>query len=72
VAAGSFQCVWFVSLGERHHKPVLEWLQLQQQQQQGEAAAAAAGAGENGATAAVGPGYVVVSTVKEVPQVSLG
>lgn len=25
VAAGSFQCVWFVSLGEPHHKPVVEW-----------------------------------------------
>ncbi|KAG2495856.1 hypothetical protein HYH03_006094 [Edaphochlamys debaryana] len=25
VAAGSFQCVWFVGLGERHQKPVVEW-----------------------------------------------
>ncbi|EFJ45758.1 hypothetical protein VOLCADRAFT_105839 [Volvox carteri f. nagariensis] len=25
VAAGSFQCVWFVGLGERHQKHVVEW-----------------------------------------------
>jgi hypothetical protein len=71
VAAGSFQCVWFFCLGDRHHKPVVEWLQQQlaqqqqqQQQQQGTPAAAAADGG------ATGPAFTVVGTIKEVPQVS--
>merc|ERR1712216_395812 len=27
VRAGSFQCVWFFSLGNRHQQPVVEWWQ---------------------------------------------
>jgi hypothetical protein len=66
--------VWFFSLGERHHKPIFEWLQQQleqqssaqgqlQQQQQSEA-------GSEGAEADTsGPSYTVVATIKEVPQV---
>lgn len=88
VAAGSFQCVWFFSLGERHHKPVFEWLQQQveQQQQQGtigpaaEAAPASRAAGgsvveqsaETEAEAAGGLGFAVVAAMKEVPQVRKG
>lgn len=69
VAAGSFQCVWFFSLGERHHKPVFEWLQQQLQQQQGRADG---GGAALAADDAAGPaGFTVVATVKEVPQVSL-
>ena len=68
VAAGSFQCVWFFCLGERHHKPVVEWLQQQltQQQQQQQGTSAAAAAADGGAT---GPAFTVVGTIKEVPQV---
>jgi hypothetical protein len=59
--------VWFFCLGERHHKPVMEWLQQQltqqQQQHQGISAAVAADGG------ATGPAFTVVGTMKEVPQV---
>jgi hypothetical protein len=68
VAAGSFQCVWIFSLGERHHKPVFEWVQQQlAQQQQGEDAEGAAAV----AAAAAGPAYCVVASTREVPEVSL-
>jgi hypothetical protein len=74
VAAGSFQCVWFFSLGERHHKPVFEWVQQQlaqqQQQQEGEVAEVAAGAGAAAAATAAGPAYCVVASTREVPEVS--
>jgi hypothetical protein len=64
VAAGSFQCVWFFSLGERHHKPVFEWVQQQlaqqQQQQQREDAEG---------TGAAGPAYCVVASTHQAPEV---
>lgn len=69
VAAGSFQCVWFFSLGERHHKPVFEWLQQQLQQQQGRTDGGGAALAADDAAGPVG--FTVVATVKEVPQVSL-
>jgi hypothetical protein len=63
VAAGSFQCVWFFSLRERHHKPVIEWVQQQleqQQQQQG---------GEAAGDVPAGAAYCLAATTKDIPQV---
>jgi hypothetical protein len=75
VAAGSFQCVWFFHLGERHHKPVFEWLQQQLQgqqgqQQQGQADGQGAAAAADDVAADPSHGFTVVATAKEVPQVS--
>jgi hypothetical protein len=68
VAAGSFQCVWFFSLGERHHKPVFEWVQqqlAQQQQQQQQQQQDGEGCGD----AAAGPAYCLAASTRDVPQV---
>ena len=43
--AGSFQCIWFVCLGEKHQKPIVQWWHSQ-------AAAAAAASAASAAAAA--------------------
>ncbi len=44
--AGSFQCIWFVCLGEKHQKPIVQWWHSQAAAAAAATAAAAAAAGD--------------------------
>jgi hypothetical protein len=71
VTAGSFQCVWFFCLGERHHKPVIDWLtaQLEQQPEQGrEQQGGSAKEAEADGEAPQGPAYAIAASIRDVPQ----
>eukprot|EP00873_Tetraselmis_striata_P003891 jgi/Tetstr1/424155/TSEL_014761.t1 len=57
VRAGSFQCVWFFSMGNKHQKPVLEWWRR-----------AAQGQPSDDSPGREPPEYTIASDVKELPQ----
>lgn len=75
VAAGSFQCVWFVSLGPTHQQPIVEWWRKSIESSTAAAAAAAVPRPEAGAEGGVGgplrgirpAGCMIVASVAELP-----
>ncbi len=58
VAAGSFQCVWFISLTSQHQNPVVDWWRKNFE--------ACSGDGRSEA----GPGCVIATSVAELPQLT--